>query len=208
MRDLQLTPENLLPTITPEDQEFAEKIVKEFDLPMDEISFLIIDVRNDIKNRSEHIVVKPAFKNIEDKLLMSPEVRINELEVVTSDGTIKITESDPLFHYLNAHILKKREKLRKTILAETKRINSLKIRNEYPYYKIMKYFLETSLIPFQRRIAEGLFLIHFGLYGNKPILSEVEFKTIETEFGAYDWKHYITDIMKRREIRFLKLFHI
>jgi len=41
MRELHLTPENLLPAITPQDQVFAEMIVNQYDLPLDEISRLI-----------------------------------------------------------------------------------------------------------------------------------------------------------------------
>ncbi len=198
MRDLHLTPENLLPAITPQDQEFAQKIVKEFDLSIDEISWLVRDIRNGIETGGiaaeckEDSKLRSSLLHLEK--LFAPKVKIKELNITTDRGTVKIKSSDPMFRYFNSPIIRMRRKLEKELKQENDYLNSLSKKT--PVNKIFLYFYEaTSLNKNQVFLAIGMLMIHFQLFGNKPLWTEKEF---DPDSGYYDYKHYLSDRVRRR----------
>ncbi len=218
MRKLHLSPIEILPAITPQDQKFAVKISDEFGLPLDEISWLVRDIRHDIQDDLSELRndsrLKDDFNKYHD-LLCTADTEIQSVTITTNKGSIKIKRSDSWFENFEILLKKLQKKLTNDLQSENKLLN--RWSKSFPFNKIFMYFyLDTYLNDNQRRIAEGLFLIHFRLHGYKTVLSENEWNISEETFipdrtkkvkvGYSDWKHYISDRMRRREERLLKEF--
>ena len=214
MRKLHLSPIEILPAITPEDREFAEKISTDFSLPLDEISWLVRDIRHDIQDDLSELrndsSLQDDFNRYHD-LLFAADAEVQSVTIATNKGNVLISRSDDWFNHFSDLIRKLQKELSTDLYHETKKLNQFS--RTFPFNKIFIYFFtDTNLNDNQRRIAEGLFLIHFRQKGYKEILSEEEFNLGEESLipgkkikeGYPDWKHYISDRIRSRELRLLK----
>lgn len=216
MRKLHLSPIEILPAITPQDQEFAEKISGDFVLPLDEISWLVRDIRHDIQDNLSELRndsdLKRDFKKYHD-LIFAPDADLKEITITTNKGSIKVKIGDKWFGYFAFPLKRIKDRLKKDLQSEDKILN--RFSKNWKFNKVFIYFyIDTNLNDNQRRIAEGRFLLYFRMTGYKTILSEEEFNLREEDLksvkerkvGYIDWKHYISDLMRKREERLLKEF--
>lgn len=199
MRKLHLTLKKKLPEITSQDQEFAERIAKEFNLSLDEISWLVRDVRNEIQTGGIATTLREDSESLKlyelllDQLF-APGVEINEVRFTTNRGTVRIKSSDPFFEYFHPDLYRIRKKVEENLQSEDRFIDLIA---KYDYHeKIYLYIRENTCLNKNRKLlAIGKFLAHFQMYGYKPIRQENEFTD---KCGAIDYNHYLVDIVKRR----------
>lgn len=214
MRKLHLSPIEILPAITPEDRKFAEKISNDFSLPLDEISWLVRDIRHDLQDDLSEMrndsSLQDDFNRYHDRLF-SADAEVQSVTITTNKGDVLISKSDNWFRQFSDLLIKLQQELTTDLYIETKTLN--RFSRTFPFNKIFIYFFSnTNLNDNQRRIAEGLFLIHFRQKGYKEILSEEEFNRGEETLipgkkikeGYPDWKHYISNTIRSRELRLLK----
>ncbi len=186
---------NSLATIIPDDDDFASEMNMKYDVPIDDLRWLIRDIRDGIqKNQYDfNAGMLSRDKHFWD-MLCSPGIEFKKISITSNMGVIDIEASHPFWEvYFYPQILKI-ESLRSKILdSQTKDIKFYQI--DIPLNKIWKFFNRTSLGEFQKRVAIGMFLVHFKLYKGKPYLTESEWND-QTE--AQDYDHYLSDIVKAR----------
>ena len=204
MRKLQLTPEELFPQITPEDREFALKIIAKFNVPIDEICWLIKEIRYEIPNITYEFDDDIKLKSDFQKLFAS-DTEIEEISITTNKGIIAFKYPDRLFNYFSYAIYRLKMGIEREIKGSDAFYRSV-LRDEL-YNMIMFYFTGTSLGKFQMGVAIGMFLVHFKIYKSKPIMSEQEFEA-NRKIEAQDYNHYLYDIVKIPLRKFLLGFSI
>lgn len=189
---------DFFPPIIGEDNDFALKIKKEYDVPFDELCLLIREIRwsihddlSEIKDRSE-IVYDMLLKRVFDS-----DARILKIDIVTNKGSVSITKSD-IFLNLFSFIINRAKYKLQTLLNSENSKNRL-FENYFLLHSIFTYFNGTSLNKFQQRVSIGMFLVHFKL--GKPVMTEEEFNANPT--GHTDYKHYLNDIVKSRLKKYL-----
>lgn len=197
MRYLNLLPIELLPSITPQDQDFAEKISTDFDLPLNEVMILFTNIREDLNNpsKSDTTGFMILTDNDEGNLISG------SIEVIakTDKGDVKIGCQNPIYKIIENHLKVKRNNLKKKTSKEVLRINSTKVKNDFQIFRIFAYFTDTSLIQSQRQFAIGLCLIYFRLVKWK---SESEFDpSVDAETKYID---YICGRVKRIGLKYRK----
>lgn len=196
MKDQYPINDNQLPSLTEQDQEFAERISDEFNLPLDEVSWFVELIRGYVDDfLSSEQEVLPYFKTDKEKILNSSDFKMTELIIDSNYGQIKIAKSDPMFTYLENYLIRTREKLEQKISTINKQINTRKTKSSPPIIHILRFFNSQSMVSFQKYVAIGRFLVHFKLFSNKPLMTESEFIKNPTD-AAQDYKHYLSDYVR------------
>lgn len=190
------TPDYILPELTPEDQEFAEKISDEFSLSLDEVSWFVDLIRHYADDfMSSEQKVLPYFKTDKEKILNSPDFKMTELIIDSNYGKIGISESDPMFGYLENYLFKTREKLTEKISLLNKEVNTRKAKSGQPIIHILRFFDRQSMVSNKKHIAIGRFLVYFKLFRKTPLKTETEWKKNPND-AAQDYKHYLSDYVR------------
>lgn len=196
--DLHLTPISLLSAITPEDCEFALQVKNEYNLPEDELNWLIRDIRDTLKDQFSELKEDSRLRDTYDKLFAS-DVEIKGITINTNKEDIYISSNVSLFDYFLTQINKIHVQFDNTISSQDDYLS--RWSKQSAFLKTMIYLSGTSLGPFQRKVVIGMVLVHFRLYKGKPLLTESEFKTkqVEGELLGYDsYKHYLVEIVENR----------
>jgi hypothetical protein len=194
---LPLTPISLLHPITPEDEVFAMKVKDEYNLPYDELCWLIRDIRDTMND--DYLAVKKdsRFRDTYNELFAS-DVEIKGITINTNKEDIFIKADSSLFDYFLTQIQKIQSELENKIddqnhyLPAWSKINAL--------LKTDRYISGTSLGPFQKNVVIGMFLFHFKFYKGEQLLTQIEFKTKQDngELLGYDsYKHYLAEKAER-----------
>ena len=107
MRDnLHMTPIDLLPPITPEDSEFANKVKDEYNnLPYDELCWLIRDIRDTLNDDHSALKKDSRFRDTYNKLFAS-DVEIKGVTINTNKEDLFIKADSSLFDYFLTQIKK------------------------------------------------------------------------------------------------------
>jgi hypothetical protein len=199
MRDnLHLTPIDLLTPITPEDSEFANKVSIEYNLPFDEICWLIRDVRDTLKDGFSEFKENSRLKDTFDKLF-ARDVEIKGICINTNKGTIDIKTSDSIYEvYFRKQVQKIRRDFKDTLNLESDFLTS--ISKHSAFAKILIYFMGAHLIDYKRNNAIFDFIIKLSL-GN-PVMTEEEW--VKDPTSDKDYKHYKNKIIRSRIKGYLK----
>lgn len=182
------------------DRKFAEELALELTLSHDDLTEFVKDIREGIQyglpikkigygEETGYPFIKRSHQ------LLEHEIDVRKISIETSKGLIEFTPTDPYFNLFRAPIVK----IRKSIKEELSAIRKIEQRMERRSILrvIFEYFYnQKSLNPTTILYATGLFMVHFELFGYKPILKREDFS--DEEYEAWDYKHYIVDIVKRR----------
>lgn len=181
---------DLLSPIKPEDLEFAKKIESEYNIPLDKLSWLIRDTRDEINDNKESFKRISRFRPLYEKckkILFAPDVEIKEINITTNKGELKIKSSDPFFDLFAFSVKKTRSNFRKSQSEEDE--YSERWSKESPMNKITYFFLDHyEMIPKKtdqiRVIAK--FFAHFRLYKEERIVLEDEYNNDLSLAKKYD----------------------
>lgn len=194
---MPLTPISLLHPITSEDENFAMKVKDEYNLPYDELCWLIRDVRDTLNDDWSAVKKDSMFRDTYNKLFAS-DVEIKGITINTNKENIFISSDTSLFDYFLIQIKKIHSKIENAIDDQDHYLPAWsKIR---ALLKTDCYISGTSLGPFQKNVVIGMFLFHFRLDKGKPLLSQLEFKSKQEkgELLGYDsYKHYLAEKAQR-----------
>ncbi len=198
MRKLHLTDINLLSEITPEDEIFVSKISDEYNISIDELRWLIRDLRDEIQDNITEVrePYGDFYKRYSEKLF-APDVEIQGISIKTNKGAIEIKASDPFFYYFANRIQNLKFAFDKHENNSNKKLN--KLAKSLPFNKIIIYFFDTLNIPYQRNIAIGMFLAHFDF----GIKTEPDWNKMKKSPGD-DYKHYLSATVSSRLKKYYK----
>jgi len=181
------------------DKEFAEELALELQLPHDDVEEFVIDIRDAIQNGFPSIkiglydgvppcVVEPWHR------LFEYDFDVQKISIETSKGIVEFYSTDPYFELFMAPISKIRISIRQA-LSKFKKLTEHMERSSI-LNEILEYFYrQDSLNKTTVLYATGLCMVHFKFYGYKSILRKEDFTE---DYGAWDYKHYLVDIVKRR----------
>jgi hypothetical protein len=184
-----------LSPITDDDNDFATDVNKEFGVSIDDLRWLIRDIRQGLLKCQEDFNEGMALldQHFWD-IFCGSETELKKVSITSTLGTIDIEKSHPFWEvYFYPQILKIKS-LHSKILADQKSDFKFWLI-DLPLNKIWKFFDRTSLNDFQKRVAIGMFLVHFKLWKGKPYLKKSEWND---QMEAQDYKHYLSDIVKTR----------
>jgi len=202
MRELFLIPEKYLPPITEKDREFSTKIQGEYNLPEDEISWLIRDVRDTIQNGFQKLKEDSRLKETYQNLF-SKDTEIKEISIKTTKNTIKIKPTDSIYdNYLKKPLSKMQRDFRMTLDSENDYLTSWA---EYSAFtKIMIYLSGTGMNDNKSNIALFDFIQYFKIGG--PVNNEEDWKVLKTKGKTkyQDYKHYKASTVRSRKLKFQK----
>jgi hypothetical protein len=179
-KNLHLTPVSSLPPITPEDHNFALMVKKEYNLPFNELCWLIRDVRDTLQE---------GFSELKESVNDDYEKKYYK-----GLRTVNLKSDDPLFNTFNNHLKKIKIAIRIEKDSAEKFIN--KIKYESAFLKIVIYFHQTDLIKISKHVVVGMFLTHFKLYKGKPYKTKAEWKDKPTQDD--NWENYLFGRVKTR----------
>lgn len=192
------------PLITEEDKAFAEDLADRFGLPIKDLLTFMWEIRWSIvtggtvrKGMISKIidlhVGGSQFKN-ESLRIFKHDFTIQNITIDTDKGKLEFKPTDPFFDHFIPAIKKIKTKVRDEHNRSKKLIG--KMNRSTTLSHIFEFFYNRGL-PNKSTIlfATGLCMIHFQLYGYKPILKEQDFTE---DYGASDYKHYLIDNVKRR----------
>lgn len=198
MRDLHLTPEHLLPAITPDDQLFADMIIEEYDLPPDEITWLIRDVKDSIQDNFSKEMEDSRLNETYQKLF-SPGTEIKGISIVTNKGTVDIKPYDSVFDlHFRRPLQRMRLNFKETLNSEIDFLTSLSRKSSFA--KIIFYFEGTQLNKMRTNNAIFDFILYFKI--GDSVKTEDEWNANPTSDQTF--KHYKHKTVMSRKIRYLK----
>jgi len=198
MRELHLTPIRYLPVITPQDQEFAEQVANDFNLPIEEIEWLVRYVRHEILDDFSEYMKDSRLKETYQKLF-SPDTEITGISINTNKGDLKIEVKSALYDlYFKTLMHRIKLNFKETLSSELEYLHALNERALFGM--IIMYFNGTSLNDFNKNIVIGKFLIYFNLFEEKPIKTEIEWNDDPTD--DQDYKHYLRSIVSSRRRKY------
>lgn len=176
--DLHLTPLSILPSITPEDNEFAISINKDYGLPLDEICWLVRDLRSNFLDSELTEVFDKEYKK----------------KYYTYLESMNLPTDDQLFQTFQKYIKKIKIETRNKREGINKFIKGMK--NTSMFLKSFYYLDQTDLITIKKCAVFGLILIHFKLYKGEPYKNKKEWLLKPT--GDDNWENYMFGIVKNR----------
>lgn len=183
-----------------EDVKFAEDLAQELKLPLDDLKELIADTRKEIHDISTFIKNDCDDDDIPSDVVapwhrpMVYDYRIQKISVETNKGIIEFFPTDPYYRLLIAPLRKIKKSVKQALSRYKKESNQFS--RICMLADLLEYFsMQDSLNKTTALYATGLCMIHFEFYGYKPILKKEDFTD---DYGAWDYKHYLVDIVKRR----------
>jgi hypothetical protein len=183
-----------IPEITPEDEIFACKVLKQYKIPIDSLHLLIRYVRYYLTEWKEEW--KEDFILQDDFLkIFGPTDEIKEIIIKTDKETVKIKYPDLLFNWCLISIKRLKFRFKKQIKSSN---NFIRSHEQSLLLDLILSGLTETLNKFQQRVVIGMFLVYFKI-GN-PLMTEQEFelKRKESLTETQDYKHYLSDIVKSR----------
>lgn len=198
MNSLNLTPDNHLPELTPEDQEFAEKISEEYNLPMDEISQQIRLIRSELQDDYSEFLKDSRLKETYQELFGSGN-EIRGIIIKTNKGSIDIKITDSIYdQYFKDPIRMIKRNFKETLEDELVFLHGLTIRSLFS--RIIFYFEGTNLNKMQTNNAIFDYIQYFKIGG--PVKTEDDWNKNPTEDQTY--RHYKNGIIKNRKKLYLR----
>lgn len=192
-----------------EDNEFAEGLAQEFGLPLDDLKEFIGDIHDAIQNG--YPIIKLGYYDGVPITFVEPyhrlfeyDLDIRKISIETNKGIIEFYKTDTYFALFIAPL----KKIRRSVRQALSKFKKMDERHERSCIleAILKYFhCKDSLNKTTVLYATGLFMLHFKLFGYKPILKKEDFTD---DYGAWDYKHYLVDIVKRRLARTIHRIYI
>lgn len=199
MRDnLHLTPIDLLPPITPEDSEFANKVSIEYNLPFDELCWLIRDIRDTLNDDNAAVKNDSRFRDTYNKLFAS-DVEIKGVTINTNKEDVFISSDTSWFNYFLAQLKRINGELENSINSQDHYLNGWSKLSAL--LKTDQYISGTPLGPDQKKVVIGMFIFHFKLKKGRRLFTEVEFKQkhdYSGELNGYvSYKDYLIQAAER-----------
>ena len=129
MKNFDITNEFFAP-LTQEDKNFAQQVMKYYELPFDDLCGFISSFRNAARhdfqyiflevNLNDPIINTPDYKGIKQQIeerLFKLNGKVNEIAITTQRGTVKVSDSDSLIRYFNWSVNSLRKKWEKYLTA-------------------------------------------------------------------------------------------